>query len=240
MSSTPRRKRNNQQNNNLSTHAHPSSQSHQRTRSQHLAVQAAVSANQITSDYESDTASYMAAHAALPNPALAQRSNEEINMTVLRRYMPSITHVYSIASNAVVYTYDPTSDATGFEKANIEGPLFTCQLGGNDAQNSIFILNRKSTDNLKLDLATATNIEQQGDMLYIQSTGSNGEPNVWGLYIHDSADNRRETHTVAIMGLWRATKEALVLQAQILQQNMQNMQQGGGRQISMNELMQRQ
>ncbi|KAF3023159.1 hypothetical protein G7054_g3116 [Neopestalotiopsis clavispora] len=235
MSSTTRRKRHNQQNN-PSNHAHLASQAHQRTRSQHLAAQAAVSANQITSDYESDTASYMAAHAALPNPALAQRSNDEINMTVLRRYIPSLTHIYSIASNAVVYTYDSTSDAAGFEKANIEGPLFTCQLNSNEVQNSVFILNRKSTDNLRLDLATVTNFEQSGDMLYIETMGSNGEPKVWGLYIHDSSDNRRETHTNTILRLWHATKEALVMQAQMLQQSIQ---QGGGRQININELLKR-
>lgn len=235
MSSTTRRKRHNQQNN-PSNYAHLASQAHQRTRSQHLAAQAAVSANQITSDYESDTASYMAAHAALPNPALAQRSNDEINMTVLRRYIPSLTHIYSIASNAVVYTYDSTSDAAGFEKANIEGPLFTCQLNSNEVQNSVFILNRKSTDNLRLDLATVTNFEQSGDMLYIETMGSNGEPKVWGLYIHDSSDNRRETHTNTILRLWHATKEALVMQAQMLQQSIQ---QGGGRQININELLKR-
>ncbi|ETS76866.1 hypothetical protein PFICI_10740 [Pestalotiopsis fici W106-1] len=235
MSSTPRRKRHHQQNNSAN-HAHPPSQAHQRTRSQHLAAQAAVSANQITSDYESDTASYMAAHAALPNPALAQRSNDEINITVLRRYIPSLTQIYSIASNAVVYAYDSTSDVAGFEKANIEGPLFTCQLNSSEVQNSVFILNRKSTDNLRLDLATVTNFEQSGDMLYIETMGSNGEPKVWGLYIHDSSDNRRETHTSAILRLWHATKEALVLQAQMMQQSLQ---QGGGRQININDLLKR-
>lgn len=213
MSSTPRKKRNHTHNpqHNSSSHAHPLAQGHQRTRSQYLAAEAAVSANQITSDYESDTASYMANHQP-PNLGLAQRSNNEINMTVLKRYIPSVTCIQSIASNAVVYTFDSSSDAGGFEKANVEGPLFTCQLSGSDLENCVFILNRKTTDNLRLDLANVTNFELQGDMLYIQSTGPEGEPKVWGLYIHDSPDNRRDTHTKTIMQLWQATQEAGAMQ----------------------------
>ncbi|KAK6073957.1 Dcp1-like decapping family protein [Seiridium cupressi] len=243
MSSTPRKKRHHQPNS--STHAHPPAHSHQRTRSQLLVAQAAASANQITSDYESDTASYMVSNPPPPNPALGQRSNNEINMTVLRRYIPSITHIHSIASNAVVYTYDPSSEEAGFEKANIEGPLFTCQRNGSDIQNCVFILNRKSTDNLRLDLANVTNFESQGDMLYMQIMGPRGEPKVWGLYIHDSSDNRREIHTNAILSLWHSTKEARALQSQpaLLPQyghDAVHVVPGqGGRQISINELLKR-
>lgn len=183
----------------------------------------------------------MATHAPAPIAALAQRSNNEINMTVLKRYVPAVTRIHSIASQAVLYTLDSSTEAAGFEKANMEGPLFTCQLNGNELDNCVFILNRKTTDNFKLDMSRVTNFELQGEMLYIQSTGSGGEPQIWGLYIHDSTDNRRETHTNTIMNLWQATQEARAMQAKPheLDAGTSNGPSTQGGQININDLFKR-
>ncbi|KAH6655218.1 hypothetical protein BKA67DRAFT_534150 [Truncatella angustata] len=242
MSSTPRKKRNNQQNSS-SAHAHPTLHGHQRTRSQHLAVQQAdLATQQITSDYESDTAGYTAAQ-TLPNPALAQRSVDNINLTVLKRYIPSITKIHSIASNAVFYTYENSPDGGAFEKANTEGPLFACGLDETNLEYCIFILNRKTTDNLIMDLAKVINFEQQGEMLYAQSRGHDGELKIWGLFIHDSSDNPRATHVNSIMNLWKlATLPKPPRQTALSPQGGQGPHGAsgfGGRQIGINELFKR-
>jgi hypothetical protein len=227
-SSTPRKRRNNQHN------------SHQRTRSQHLAAQAAAAANQVTSDYESDTASYIAAHPPVPPAALAQRSNTELNLSVLRRYLLDIVDIQSIAANAVVYTLDAT--AGSWEKANVEGTLFVCRL--RDPERAcVFILNRKATDNLTLHLRDVKEIELKDPLLMI---AMEDDSHVWGLFIHADVDSTRVGNAELIQSLWRKDRESMSAPAtdHVGQPQLQGgssgagvMVQGlGGRQVSLNEL----
>lgn len=225
-SSTPRKRRNNQNN------------SHQRTRSQHLAAQAATAANQVTSDYESDTASYMAAHPPVPTAALAQRSNTELNLSVLRRYLPDIVDIQSIAANAVVYTLDTT--AGSWDKANVEGTLFVCRLRAPD-RACIFVLNRKATDNLTLHMCDIKEIELKDPLLMlVMEDGAH----IWGLYIHADEDSTRTSNTELIQNLWRKDRESTRApeqdngaQPQLPAGGAGVMVQAlGGRQVSLNEL----
>ncbi|KAI0159892.1 PH domain-like protein [Hypoxylon sp. FL1284] len=103
---------------------------HARSRSQQLRAQAAVEQQMVgaaasnTSDYESDTAHYMAAHPGPPQAALAARTNTELNLGVLRRYRPRIASILSITASAVVYVFNTASSK--WDKANLEGTLFIC------------------------------------------------------------------------------------------------------------------
>src|SRR5579871_3023241 len=53
-----------------------------------------------TTDYETDTA-------AVPDgfPQLHNRTNEELNLSVLRRHLPSLSTIVSIANYSVLYTF---------------------------------------------------------------------------------------------------------------------------------------
>ena len=73
------------------------------------------------SDYESDAPQYLAAPNLPPQSTVARLSNTELNLSVLRRYLPSIRSIVSIAANAVVYTISPTTGQ--WEKSGVEGTL---------------------------------------------------------------------------------------------------------------------
>lgn len=203
---TPRKNRSQQ-------HQQPSHHGHQRTRSQHLAAQAAVH-SQITSDYESDTASYMASHPPVPPATLAQRSNTDLNLSVLKRYLPSITQIKSQAANAVVYTF--SSETSAWDKSGIEGTMFVCAqaadgaAGASDeARGCIFILNRRGLDNMVLDLAEVEAIEASEELLIFKLAGetAEGAPRVVGLWIHADEESTRSTNTQLIQSMWRRARE---------------------------------
>ncbi|KAF2773548.1 PH domain-like protein [Teratosphaeria nubilosa] len=139
------------------------------------------------SDYDTDTAVNLtdvaAAAAHLPPPP--KRSNEELNLTVLRRYHPDVEHILSIAPFAVVYTFAPH----GWEKAGIEGSLFVCQLRG--GRYNIVVLNRKSLDNFVVELSDADRIQLTDEYIIIQDldkANEAGEGGVYGLWVYAEAD----------------------------------------------------
>ncbi|KAI1174414.1 PH domain-like protein [Nemania sp. FL0916] len=174
-----------------------------------------------TSDYESDTAPYMASHDA-PQPdadadataAGPTRSNTELNLAVLQRYLPSITTVLSIAANAVVYTFQPPSE---WKRTNMEGTMFVCSQrkvpGPAGETGCLFILNRKGLQNLVVDLDNVDNFELAGDLLIFKldeathqlyvDAGEAVNPHVLGLWTYAEEQNDRETNAVLIHDMWR-------------------------------------
>ncbi|KAL7624984.1 hypothetical protein AAE478_004198 [Parahypoxylon ruwenzoriense] len=249
-------------------HYHQLQQGHARNRSQQLRAQAAELQFSGTSDYESDTANYMASHPAPPPAALAARTNTELNLKVLRRYRPNITTILSIAANAVVYTFSPPAK---WEKSNMEGTLFICaqKRGGDEdgedeggealSDGCLFILNRKSLQNLILDLKTVCEIEPTNGLLIfdlddnIQVPMENGEsvsPKVLGIWMYAEDEQDRRTNTAVIYEMWtkararaspegtdsadRSTTSASVTED--TDNNGSTIMQEAGRQVSLNEL----
>lgn len=175
---------------------------------------------QVTSDYESDAAYYVDSKPPPASAALMNRTNTELNLSVLKRYLPSISHILSVAANAVVFTFSLENMA--WEKANIEGPLFTCSQGeanteaewGRDG-GCAFVLNRKGLDNLILDLTTVSKHEMQGDLLIfrVEVDGKDGNASgdrVIGLWIHPETEETRPANAAIINQVWtnaRAAKE---------------------------------
>lgn len=137
------------------------------------------------SDYDTDTAAITDAAPALAPPP--KRTNTELNLQVLRRYVPSISAIVAIAPFAVVYTFTP--DAQQWEKCGIEGTLFICQL--TPGRYVVFILNRKSLENLTVELLSADDVEVTQEYVILQSqtygpTSDQGDavtPLIYGIWI---------------------------------------------------------
>lgn len=170
-------------------HQNSASQSHP------VAVQA--------SDYESE---------AFYTPPLPTRSNTELNLSVLRRYQPSVQSILSIAPSAQIYTYLP--ETTSWNKTEIEGTLFVCQLAPSTltgtAQSSIVVLNRRGLDNLIIDVSNIENVEitEQFLMLGFQSWGDEekgtegASMKTLGFYIHADKHDTREVNCRLIKEKW--------------------------------------
>ncbi|KAK4899199.1 hypothetical protein LTR27_003429 [Elasticomyces elasticus] len=133
-------------------------------------------------------------------PVLApppQRSNTELNLTVLRRYNPSISSIVSIAPFAVLYTFSPDSQA--WEKCGVEGTLFICHLSdtGTEARYNAMILNRKSLENFEAELKSADDVEITEEYVILQSTmgGDEGTPVIYGIWIFEDGDAEGVTST---------------------------------------------
>ncbi|KAI1120434.1 PH domain-like protein [Nemania abortiva] len=215
------------------SHSHSNSQSHGhghgRTRSRQLQDEARHQHQQPhqphlpTSDYESDTPQYMASHpSAQPAAALASRTNTELNLSVLQRYLRSITTVLSIAANAVVYTFQQPSE---WKRTSLEGTMFICSQrkapGEVGETGCLFILNRKGLQNFVLDLDTVGDFELAGDLLIFKldhaahelqlETGEPVRPLVVGLWTYAEDKSDREMNAALITDMWRQalrTREA--------------------------------
>lgn len=129
-------------------------------------------------DYES-VAFYPAAAAAAaaqaqpnlpPAPIVAQNlrdhSLEEMNLNVLRRYVPTIQSYIAMAHNATLFTWNLSSETGGWEETGVKGPFFVCiqeqrisPTGHLVPRACVFLLNRSSPENAVFDLATIAQCE---------------------------------------------------------------------------------
>ncbi|KAK3308378.1 uncharacterized protein B0T15DRAFT_392495 [Chaetomium strumarium] len=179
------------------------------------------------SDYESDTAQYMENReqmAAAPNPEPA-RDNTELSLRVLRRYQPSIRSILAIAANAVSYTFLEATQ--GWEKHGIEGTMFVCEqepivtpTGQELPRVCVFVLNRRSMDNLVLDLLRVTDFEVVEELMVFRFEDDAGTNNsqgaedgsagkkIIGLWIHADESNTREVHASLILNAWQQGRQA--------------------------------
>ncbi|KAK4139795.1 uncharacterized protein C8A04DRAFT_40431 [Dichotomopilus funicola] len=179
------------------------------------------------SDYESDAAQYMEnnqhnQHSQLP-PA---RDNNELSLRVLRRYQPGVRSIMAIAANAVAYTFSETTQ--GWEKHGAEGTMFVCEQEPVIAPTSqvlprvcVFVLNRRSMENLVIDLLRVTDCEVVGELIVFRleddsnNNTSNGnhqagggveegpKKKILGLWIHADESNTREMHATLILAAWQ-------------------------------------
>ncbi|KAG5940976.1 hypothetical protein E4U53_007514 [Claviceps sorghi] len=158
------------------------------------------------SDYESDAAAIHASYAPPP-----PRTNTELNVNVLQRYLPSIQTILSIAANAVVYTFD--SNSTSWDKSGVEGTMFVCAQTplpeSNQRRACVFVLNRRALDNLVLDLARVSHVENAGELLIFKVEGNCEEgEKVIGLWIHNDRDETRQINGATIQESWKAVRSS--------------------------------
>lgn len=159
------------------------------------------------------TATAAAATATAAAAVLAGRTNTELNLSVLRRYLPSITTILSIAANAVVYTFQPPSE---WKRATVEGTMFICSQrktpGDAGDTGCLFILNRKGLQNFILDLDNVSEFELAGDLLIFKlenathqvrlESGESVVPLVLGLWTYAEEKSDRETNAALIHDMW--------------------------------------
>ncbi|KAI0470763.1 hypothetical protein GGR56DRAFT_113150 [Xylariaceae sp. FL0804] len=196
---------------------------HLRTRSQQIQAQEAQQQFLGSSDYESDTAAYMASHPSKSPAALAARTNTELNMSVLKRYVPGITGIISIAANAVLYVLQPPGE---WKKSNLEGTMFICSQDGTkqgvvSEKGCLFILNRKGLQNFTLDLNNVSDFELSGDLLIfkmddeaqavdlpMESGEAPVKAGVVGLWTYAEVESDRQANAAVIYEMWAKVREA--------------------------------
>ncbi len=157
------------------------------------------------SDYESDIPNY----AHIQNVPPPTRTNTELNLSVLRRYNPLILTILSIAANAVIYLFTPSTQQ--WEKSGVEGTLFVCETEAPtstvDAGYSVVVLNRRGLDNLILDLAQTQDVEVTAELLILRLTEGE-EQKVIGVWIHEDKDGTREVNAGLIQQCWEKVAAA--------------------------------
>ncbi|KAI1952957.1 hypothetical protein LOZ57_001041 [Ophidiomyces ophidiicola] len=152
-----------------------------------------------------------------PRPAPI-RSNEELNITVLRRHNPSVSAILSLAPFAVVYTFSTT--AQSWEKSGIDGTLFVCQLTkgplGEERYN-VMVLNRRGMENFEATLSNGDDVEITDEYIILKVDGVEKG--------RDGAINSPDKKTLMIYGLWifsepapSSTAETRTLNAQMIKE----------------------
>lgn len=149
-------------------------------------------ASHVNTDYESDAA-YLSDMPTQPAPKL--RSNEELNLSVLRRHNPSITTILSLANYAVIYIFSSTTRS--WEKTGIEGSLFVCALEPGslgEERYTAFVLNRRGLDNFDLQLSDRENVELTEEYVILkdddnenEASAQSGNPastRIYGIWIY--------------------------------------------------------
>ncbi|KAL8403371.1 hypothetical protein RB594_008572 [Gaeumannomyces avenae] len=168
-------------------------------------------ATAVATDYESDAAQYMEARVDAPQVLQPNRTNTEINLKVLQRYLPSIQSIASIAANAVVYTFDPATNA--WDKSGVEGTMFVCDqeplsLGGSGSlpRSCVFVLNRRALENVIIDLAVVNHYEISAELLMFRL--EQPAEKVLGLWIHADQDDTRQSNASIIEERWKGVRDA--------------------------------
>lgn len=196
--------------------------------------------NQV-SDYESEA---YVKEPAIPPPT---RTNTELNLSVLRRYNPSIASILSIAANAVIYIFTPSTQS--WEKSGVEGTLFVCSQepshNGGERYCAV-VLNRRGLENFNVDLARVQDVEISAELLIVRLLSEEEQEGVKvvGIWLHEDKDGTREINAALIKSCWEKAHQNRVVENAYGQGAQQEAfsygepQLGGmgGRRLSMREL----
>lgn len=176
------------------------------------------------SDYESDNPITGGPNNALQPaydyaPPPPDRTNTDLNLSVIQRYLPSIHTILSVAANAVIYTFDPENE--GWNKSGVEGTMFVCAQSPlpEDHQQRpracVFVLSRRGLENFNVDLARVSHVEVMGELVILKVEGSDewdgddgGEEKVLGIWVHNDRSDTREVNAATITECWKVTRVA--------------------------------
>ncbi|KAF4121934.1 Dcp1-like decapping family [Geosmithia morbida] len=162
------------------------------------------------SDYESDAAAMQSTHDYAPPPPT--RTNTELNLSVLQRYIPSVATILKVAANAVLYTFDATGQR--WDKSGVEGTMFVCLQNPllEDPQRHprgcVFVLNRRGLGNVMIELNTVDHTETMGE-LFIMRVDADvpGLPGkVVGLWVHNDKASTRQEINSTITETWKMVR----------------------------------
>lgn len=173
-------------------------------------------------------------------------SNEELNISVLRRHNPAVTSILSLAPYVVVYTFNPATQQ--WEKNGIEGTMFICQLTQGslgEERYSVFVLNRRGLNNFDILLTDGENVQITDEFVILKSERGGEEEKgldeIIGLWIfsepppNSTAETRKINAEVIKECATHAGKSLeLAKESSAAQQQQQSVPMG--RQISLKEL----
>ncbi|MCJ1478696.1 hypothetical protein MMC13_007377 [Lambiella insularis] len=143
----------------------------------------------LVSDCESD-ANYLS---DLPVPPV-QRTDEELNLSVLQRHNRDVITLEYVAPYAVVYQFSP--DSQQWEKSGIEGTAFVCGLrphAESPHRYEVMVLNRRGLNNFNLELLNATDVEITEEYIILNST-HDSVPHVYGLWVFSEPPPSSTSH----------------------------------------------
>lgn len=177
------------------------------------------------SDYESDHP--IPGHGELDTYAPPPpRTNTDLNLSVLQRYLPSVHNILSIAANAVIYTFDGANER--WDKTGVEGTMFVClQMPSLDdpqlrARACVFVLSRRGLENVAVDLAMVSHVEVMGELVILRVEGGEdeddwndegtspegGKENVLGIWMHNDKADTRVINAAMINEAWKIARRA--------------------------------
>lgn len=177
----------------------PSTPRKSRRRNQpQLASSAGPTSQAPISDYESDvphgqpSASAAATVAYQSTQAIPGVNDiDDMNLRVLRRYVPSIqSYLKPISTSTTVYKWDTEEDTYGDVIA--KGPLFVCNqdpdmsTGQPVTRACIVVINRQAFDNCIIPLVNPIFVSQNEDqrrLIEVHTASPHGDIVVWGLYV---------------------------------------------------------
>lgn len=162
------------------------------------ATSAGLMNNMPVSDYESDAphgqpSASAAATAIYQSTQAIQGVNDidDMNLRVLRRYVPSIqSYLKPISTSTTVYKWDAEGDTYG--DAIAKGPLFVCNqdpdmsTGRPVTRACIVVINRQAFGNCIIPLANPIFVSQNEDqkrLIEVHTASTEGDIAVWGLYV---------------------------------------------------------
>jgi hypothetical protein len=105
------------------------------------------------------------------------RSNEELNLSVIRRHYPEVVTIHYVAPYAVLYAY--MLESSQWEKVGMEGSLFVCELVPSPIgaeRFAVILLNRRGLENFFMEITSPEDIDF-GEFIMMQSD------QVYGLWI---------------------------------------------------------
>jgi hypothetical protein len=134
-------------------------------------------------------------HAA--NPA---RSNEDLNLAVLRRHWPTIASILHIAAYCVVYNFN--KETTAWEKADIDGTLFIVNhVTDTDGEErySANILNRRRLENFSYELRDPQDVQMDAEFIMLNE-GDDDHQRVHGLWVFSEPPPNSTAHAHEVTG----------------------------------------
>ncbi|KAH0544433.1 hypothetical protein FGG08_001460 [Glutinoglossum americanum] len=136
------------------------------------------------SDYESDVVNFN--NIEPPRPAAPSQTNDELNLSVLRRHNPAITSILSIAPYAVVYLFSTATQQ--WDKSGVEGTMFVTQLspstGSSGERYAVIILNRRGLDNFTAELLQGDDVDVASEYVILRvNAADEQEQRIYGLWI---------------------------------------------------------
>ncbi|ETN40653.1 uncharacterized protein HMPREF1541_04932 [Cyphellophora europaea CBS 101466] len=153
------------------------------------------------SDYDSENAGYGSDLPMKPPPP--QRTTEELNLSVVQRHHPDVTSILSIAPYAVIYEFETIPEPV-WEKKDIEGSLFICQLRpgsyGEDRYAAI-VLNRRGLKNFDAPLIEVENGGVEINDPYVIITFiEEGRQRIYGVFIFSEGPGSSTEHSRILNG----------------------------------------